>query len=96
MVGGPGRSHPALLVELRKPEIDQAERDKVLEQVWKLVSKANETNPFQGRVLKSLILILSPEKPLPRANKGTVQRAAVVQIFRQELSELYKAAEEST
>lgn len=94
MTGGPGRLRPALLVELREPQMESTRKNEVFEEVWAIVSKENETNPFQGRVLKLLVLILSSEKPFPRANKGTIQRAAAVQSFQPELDELYRATEQ--
>jgi hypothetical protein len=73
MIGGPGRLRPALLIELRDPESNDAKRTEILKDLWTTVLiKANEVNTFQGRVLKSLILIAPPRKPFLHANKGTV------------------------
>jgi hypothetical protein len=92
VTAGPTRFRAALLIELNDSETNYEKREEILEEVWNVVSKANETNPIQGRILKSLIFIAPPTKSFPRASKGTVQIAATAELFKNELDGLYIAA----
>lgn len=92
IVGGADRLRPALLIELRESKNNYAKRHEISDAIWSIVSRANESSPIGGRILRSLIFFAPPEKRFARASKGTVQRPATVDLFKQELDELYATA----
>ena len=91
LVVGQGRFQSALLVEPRTVPNDQAGRAALLDKLWPCVQAANEDCPAHGRLAKHLILITVPEKPLPRASKGTIQRRLAMDLYDGEIEALYAA-----
>jgi long-subunit acyl-CoA synthetase (AMP-forming) len=57
--------------------------------VWATVSQANAAAPAFGRVYKEMILVTNPNKPLPRAAKGTINRKAAIKAYEQEIDAMY-------
>ncbi|KAJ7642007.1 hypothetical protein FB45DRAFT_738097 [Roridomyces roridus] len=72
---------PSLLAELRN-------------RIWPAVEEANAMAPAFSRIFKELILLASPDKPLPRAGKGTVLRKAAINLYAPEIDALYNTVEE--
>jgi acyl-coenzyme A synthetase/AMP-(fatty) acid ligase len=90
IVAGAQRFEACLLVELLKAEpLSADERAQVIERIWPTVQKANSQCPAHARVSKSSILITDPSKPMARAAKGTVQRAATLILYSEEIDTLY-------
>ncbi|PQE07334.1 NRPS-like enzyme protein [Rutstroemia sp. NJR-2017a WRK4] len=83
---GTGKPKTALLVELLEP---LSEGSSVLEDLYALVDATNNEFPPQTSIAKSHIVITSPSKPLPRAAKGSVQRAPALELYRAEIDGLY-------
>jgi acyl-coenzyme A synthetase/AMP-(fatty) acid ligase len=82
LVAGAQRFEACLLVELLKTEpLSEDERAQVFERIWPTVQRANSQCPAHARVSKSNILITDPSKPMARAAKGTVQRAATLIMY---------------
>ncbi|KAI9654966.1 MAG: hypothetical protein M1821_005719 [Bathelium mastoideum] len=87
---GTGRPHVALLIELKQPQlIAESGRDALVERIWSAVEECNEIFPPQAKVSKESIVFANPDKPLPRAGKGTVQRIPAFEMFAKELNDLY-------
>lgn len=57
------------------------------------MEKANIQSLSQGRVIRSMIAVASPEKPFLRAAKGIVVRHSVATAFASEVDNLYAATE---
>ena len=102
IVAGAQRFEASLLVELidQKP-LTPNEQAQAIERIWPLVQEANKECPAHARVSKSHILLTDPNKPLPRAGKGTVQRRAALDLYAENLDALYaqsdiESAEAST
>ena len=89
LIGGNGQFQAALLVEPNQPLLDQKERSDFTLEIWPTVMKANRSCPAHGRIMKDFIIISSPEKPLPRAGKDTVQRYAALNLYADEFQALY-------
>ncbi|KDR79161.1 hypothetical protein GALMADRAFT_277673 [Galerina marginata CBS 339.88] len=94
-----GREHdqPGVLIELKPtyatdPSIE-AELIKGRNLIWPIVEEANRVAPSFSRIFKELILITSPNKPLPRAGKGTVMRKAALAAYHEEIEALYATIE---
>ncbi|EME42645.1 hypothetical protein DOTSEDRAFT_175863 [Dothistroma septosporum NZE10] len=84
IVIGQGRFQATLLVELA-----DAEERQPLDKIWPIVERANEPTVKHGRITKDHILFTTLDKPLPRAGKGTVQRAAANKLYASEIDEHY-------
>ena len=54
-----------------------------------MVEKANDLAPTFARIFKEMIIVTRPDKPLPRAAKGTVVRPQAIQLYSKEIEELY-------
>ena len=89
---GTARSQAALVIE-PKPALDPNTLENLIEEIWPVVEKANIQSPSQGRVIRSMIAVISPGKPFPRAAKGTVVRHSVATAFASEIDGLYAAVE---
>ncbi|KAK4501076.1 hypothetical protein PRZ48_006882 [Zasmidium cellare] len=83
---GQGRFQPILLVE---PVSFDREQKEMLESIWPVVMTANRSMPAHGRVLKDNIMFALPDKPLPRAGKGTIQRRAANELYSGEIDAMF-------
>ncbi|KAF5366988.1 hypothetical protein D9758_003944 [Tetrapyrgos nigripes] len=94
---GRGHVHLGVLIELSSGyEIDMnnpSEVDRVRNEVWPLIEGKNkDAAQYSQIVCKEMILIASSDKPLPRAAKGTVNKAASMKLYAAEIEDIYKAA----
>ncbi|KAK2603194.1 hypothetical protein N8I77_009668 [Diaporthe amygdali] len=99
LVLGTRRFQAALLIEpvvkgdAGDGALTTAEQAALIERIWPSVQEANSTAPAHARVEKALILVTTPDRPLIRAGKGTIQRAASVAQYTAEIEALYTNAE---
>ncbi|KAH9476002.1 putative NRPS-like protein biosynthetic cluster [Psilocybe cubensis] len=61
--------------------------------MWPVIEEANRVAPAFSRIFKELIIFTSPNKPLPRAGKGTVMRKASLALYHEEIEALYASIE---
>lgn len=54
-----------------------------------MIEEANAIAPVFSRIFKEMILFTSPDKPLPRSGKGTVQRKAAIALYTPEIQAMY-------
>ncbi|KAK3179437.1 hypothetical protein OEA41_005559 [Lepraria neglecta] len=94
IIGGHGQFQAALLVEPNQPLLDDKERLKFILDIWPTVMQANRDCPAHGRIMKDFITLTSPDKPLPRAGKDTVQRYAAIKLYAEEFKALYSSKSE--
>ncbi|KAL1871078.1 putative NRPS-like protein biosynthetic cluster [Diaporthe australafricana] len=101
LVVGAQRFQAALLIEPSvtgeaggsSPSTTTAEQTALIERVWPSIQEANAAAPAHARVEKALILVTAPDRPLIRAAKGTIQRAASVGQYTAEIEALYANAD---
>ena len=87
---GTGRPQVALIIELLpQQQCVEREHQAFVEQLWGAINECNELFPPQASVNQSHVIFTTPEKPLPRSGKGTVQRAPAMELYREELNTLY-------
>ncbi|KAI1324258.1 putative NRPS-like enzyme [Xylariaceae sp. FL0255] len=93
IVVGAQRFQAALLVDPRGggETLSMAEKAALIERVWPSVQEANHVVPAHARVEKSMIAVV--DKPLIRAGKGTVQRAASLLQYVDDIERVYASAE---
>ncbi|KAH7310811.1 NRPS-like enzyme [Stachybotrys elegans] len=70
-----------------------SERAALIERIWPSVAEANKAAPAYAQVEKPFIMVTSGDRPMIRTGKGTVQRAATVVMYADELEKLYQDAE---
>ncbi|KAI9745626.1 MAG: hypothetical protein M1818_001160 [Claussenomyces sp. TS43310] len=93
VVTGTGRFQPALIIE---PKSDYQNDPMLLEKIWPAVEQANADTPGHGRVTKSMIIFSKPDKPFPRAGKGTVVRKLTEAGYADEIETLYSGQGEES
>lgn len=86
LIVGQGRFQAALLVEPRHNVMTQ---DSLIDEIWPSVQQANVEGPGHAKILRSKIVITSPEKPFLRAGKGTVVRGTTTKLYASEIESLY-------
>lgn len=92
LVFGQGRFQPGLLVEARKQLVTNTDRASLKESMWPIILQANNDCVAHGRSSKDIVLFTDPSKPFLRAGKGTVQRRLTLDLFDQEIEQLYEIA----
>ncbi|EKG10493.1 AMP-dependent synthetase/ligase [Macrophomina phaseolina MS6] len=92
LVVGHGRFQLGLILE---PDWDQLpdnramDRKALLEQLWSAVEAANVPNAKNTRIVKSMIAFASREKPFARTAKHSIARRATLDLYADEIDELY-------
>lgn len=92
LVVGLGRVQSSLLVEAVNPPTGEDKKSELIDTIWPSVQAANQKCPSHGRIHRHMIRFTSPEKPMPRAGKGTVQRRLTVDLYAKEIDELYESS----
>ncbi|KAI1213858.1 acetyl-CoA synthetase-like protein [Annulohypoxylon truncatum] len=95
LVVGQDQFQPAIILEpVIYPKNDE-EVKKLIDSVWPLIEEANKSSVAHGHISRDFIMLTKPEKPFPRAGKGTIQRGAAVKLYKDEIEDLYAKAEDS-
>jgi acyl-coenzyme A synthetase/AMP-(fatty) acid ligase len=87
---GMNRKATAWLIELRVQADVDVGKPAVKEQIMESLQRANELAPEYAKVEKGMILFTKPDKPMLRASKGTVQRSATLEAYKEEIDQLYE------
>ena len=91
LVSGARRCYPAALIELNNNQaLSDLELAGMIDRLWPTIQAANQEAPSYAQLSRSRIILTSPEKPMQRAGKGTVQRALTLQLYDDELDALDK------
>lgn len=95
IVAGAQRFQATLIVELSGSQggLSTNERAATIEKLWPSIEQANSTTPAHARIAKSHILFTSPDKPIPRSGKGTIQRPSALKLYEEEIDGNYNDAE---
>ncbi|OJZ86454.1 hypothetical protein ASPFODRAFT_133546 [Aspergillus luchuensis CBS 106.47] len=89
VIGGQGQFQASVLIEPYDYPASPAEEEQYIQEIWPYITKANRGCPAHGRIMKGFVMLTSPDKPLPRAGKDTVQRHAVFKLYAAEWQALY-------
>ncbi|KAH9482033.1 Adenylate-forming reductase Nps11 [Psilocybe cubensis] len=96
---GRERNQAGVLIELKPAyAIDPTNEDDLVaarNALWPIVEEANKVAPAFSRIFKEMILIASPNKPLPRAGKGMVMRKAALEVYAQEIDDIYAEVDDA-
>lgn len=100
VVFGTGRTQNGVLVEPAAgygfDPSDETSLSAFRNEIWPAVQKANDSSPSHSQIWKEMILVTSPDKPLPRTDKGSVRRKPAIQLYNAEIDELYLAVQSFT
>jgi thioester reductase-like protein len=94
LVVGSQRFQAALLIEpAGNVALSTSEKAAFIEEIWPSIEIANSEAPAHARIARSHIMFTEPGRPMIRAGKGTIQRAATIQLYVNEIEKLYADAE---
>ncbi|KAJ5591981.1 uncharacterized protein N7459_002350 [Penicillium hispanicum] len=93
LVAGAQRFQASLLVEWGNTALSSSERAAAIETIWPSIEEANQVCPAHARIARTHILFITPDKPMLRAGKGTISRAATIASYTPEIEALYADAE---
>ncbi|KAI0173134.1 acetyl-CoA synthetase-like protein [Hypoxylon sp. FL1284] len=91
VVVGTNRFQAGLIIEPATYPKDDEEAQKFIDSVWPQVVSANKESVAHGQIGREFIILTSPDKPFPRAGKGTVQRAGAIKLYEEEINRLYES-----
>ncbi|WYZ39099.1 hypothetical protein EsH8_III_001013 [Colletotrichum jinshuiense] len=94
VVAGAMRFQPFLMLEPMEELKSEEEQQSFIDDVWPLVVKANKETVAHGQIGRAFIGVTNPEKPFPRAGKGTIQRPMALKLYKDEIDEWYNKAED--
>lgn len=93
LVCGTGQVRPSLLVETREPCLDsegESCTQKLIEDaVWPKVQEANKSYPPNCQILRKLIQVTKPGRPMSITTKGYVSRKVTSQLYKADMDSLY-------
>jgi long-subunit acyl-CoA synthetase (AMP-forming) len=87
LVIGEGKGVCGLLVETKSWE---EEEEGLINGIWREVEEVNRELPVHARVHREVVVVAKKEKPFVRAGKGTVVRGQTVELYREEIEEVYR------
>ena len=91
LMAGTGRSQPSLIIErVDNQPLSPTKEKELTEDIWPIIQEANRTYKTGARVAKSHILYTTPQHPICRAGKGTVQRGPTLELYKDALDALYE------
>ncbi|KAK1976536.1 thioester reductase domain-containing protein [Colletotrichum cereale] len=94
VVAGAMRFQPLLVLEPAEPVASEDEAERLVDDVWPLVVRANKETVAHGQIGRAFIGVAKPDKPFPRAGKGTIQRPLALKLYKDEIDEWYARAED--
>lgn len=90
LVLGQARFEPGALIELRHGYPQSSEKREALRQSFQpYIDKANDGAPAYGKLRYDHVIFAKPEKPMLRADKGTVKRLSTLKLYEQEINDFY-------
>ncbi|RDA93925.1 hypothetical protein CP533_4548 [Ophiocordyceps camponoti-saundersi (nom. inval.)] len=92
MVVGQGRFQPAMILEPYENPKNGEEAAHLTDEIWPLVDQVNKETVAHGRVGKDFIGFSRADAPFPRSGKGAIQRAMAMDLYKDDIEELYDRA----
>lgn len=92
VVVGSERFQAGIILEPYTHPRNDRERKELIDSVWPLIEQANMGTVAHGHIGRDFVTLSNPDKPFPRAGKGTIQRAAAVKEHAEEIEKLYETA----
>ncbi|KAE8259245.1 hypothetical protein A4X13_0g1140 [Tilletia indica] len=90
---GKGQTQVGLLVELKAGHTvqpgDHAAAEAARNEIWPTIEKVNKTLPDFAQLFKNMIIFTTPDRPVPRADKGSPKRQVALNIYDTDIEALY-------
>lgn len=80
-VVGSKQFHAALMIEPIQYPKSEEEKQHFLDDVWPTIEKVNAETVAHGVISRDDIFLADPQRPFPRAGKGTIQRSMVEKLY---------------
>ncbi|KAL3446506.1 hypothetical protein BJX65DRAFT_318575 [Aspergillus insuetus] len=94
---GEKRFEAGVLVELveqqKNRDLSVVERARVVKDIWPVIEEANNILPAYARVDEAHIIFTEVGEPLLRTLKGTVRRAATIELYKDGIEKVYRDVE---
>jgi acyl-coenzyme A synthetase/AMP-(fatty) acid ligase len=87
MVGGEGKPTPFVILQLT-PSSKQPDE----EEIWRIVNGLNEVLSAEVHIPRENIILASPDKPLRKLGKGTLDRRGILADYEREIAWVYHEA----
>jgi long-subunit acyl-CoA synthetase (AMP-forming) len=85
IIFGRGRDHIGVLIE---PITYSQDTNAFIDAIWPTVEAATASSPEFSRIFKHMILVIRQDKPVLRADKGTLKKKATIAAYNQEIDAL--------
>ncbi|KAJ5650936.1 acetyl-CoA synthetase-like protein [Penicillium longicatenatum] len=95
-VVGTKQFHAALLIEPVQPPETEQDKQRFIDEIWPIVEKVNIETVAHGRISREYIFLSDPERPFPRAGKGTIQRAMTVKVYESDIEKIFEVGRDVT
>ncbi|WDK21068.1 male sterility protein [Colletotrichum graminicola] len=89
VIVGTQKFQPALIIEPSVYPRSEEEIDDLIERIMPQVAEANAVAATHARIVRHLIAVSKPGKPFLMADKGTLKRSATIQLYAEEIEDLY-------
>lgn len=91
MVIGQDRFQTCLLIDPMHEDVSSSRRalQALVDRVWPFVEQANREAPSHGKIMKSMVILTEPSKPMSRTAKGTVNRRQTTDIYADAIDAVY-------
>ncbi|KAI8961540.1 acetyl-CoA synthetase-like protein [Daldinia sp. FL1419] len=94
VVFGNQRFEAGVLIELKdKSALSHQDTKDWIKRLWPTIEQANQEAPTHARIASSHVLFSKPEKPFLRTPKGTVMKKVTLDLYTEEINNLYEAVE---
>lgn len=88
-VVGSKQFHAGLMIEPVQYPKDEKERQLFIDDIWPTIEKVNAETVAHGRILRDYVFLSDPERPFPRAGKGSIQRAMVERLYAEDIKTFF-------
>lgn len=89
--GGGKPFNGVLLVPREEVKVGQAST--FIDNIWDTIEEANRLLPSHSRLIKEMILVADPHKPITKTDKGTIRVADTLALYSDEIEAAYTELE---
>lgn len=94
IIVGQARFQPGVIIELNDSvEVTESNKKELIARIQPFIDTANKGSPSHAQIKDGFVTFATPKKPFLRAAKGTVQRAATIELYGPEIEELFSNSE---
>lgn len=96
MMFGNGRERVGMLFELEEEIKEVSSEEDVVDRVFSVLEGYNSTAPPHAVIGREFVALAKKSKPFPRAGKNTLQRGLALEIYGEEIEEIYRRTSPSS